>query len=83
MFTVDIKINGKRIRHIKGKNLGSLDDKGEHLEGRSLYEYTYKNIETNESIKGKIVHKREHGIEVLVMIILAELTGLKSMKRNL
>jgi len=66
MFTVEIKINGSLIGHIYGHNEGV--DKNNNTE----YTYEYYRPESRKLVNGKILFRREDGIENLICSILED-----------
>jgi hypothetical protein len=67
MFTVEIRINGTLIAHVHGRNAGDARSDG-------LTQYFYELYRTGERklITGGVEHKREAGIEALIVKILAD-----------
>ena len=66
MFTIEIKINGAMIGHIYGHNEG-LAPEGK---GESVYSWEYYRPEMRSIQHGKLLHKRDDGIESLICKIL-------------
>jgi hypothetical protein len=75
MFTVEFKINGNLVAHLKGVNMGAIV--GEEL----LYRYNYEYYEVEQGIiVGDVVFEREKGIAKLTETILKDVSKIKSKK---
>lgn len=73
MFTTEIKINGTMIIHIYGVNETRSAFRGED----NIYRYEYYRVEDREIKNGKVAHKREDGIEKLLIKIFQDAIAIK------
>lgn len=64
MFTLEIKINGSLIAHVYGLNVGETKAK------LSVYNFEYYQPGDGTVYKGMVKHRREDGINKLIMLIL-------------
>ncbi len=67
MISVELKVNGVMVGHIYARNITPSNK----IVGFNLYHWEYYTPEAREVLKGKVKHKREAGIGVLVGKILA------------
>jgi len=67
MFTVEIRINGTLIAHVYGRNVGSGSKQGLTHYYYELYRTGNRNL-----ITGDVEHKRDNGIEALIVKVLAD-----------
>jgi len=67
MFTIEMRVNGTLIAHVYGRNVGDG-----RSEGLTQYFYELYRAGNRKLITGDVEHKRENGIEALVVKILAD-----------
>ncbi len=66
MFSVEIRINGEMIKHIKGQNMGFETGK----DMRCIYDYQMYDVVNKTVDEGTLVHDRKEGMNELLMKIL-------------
>ncbi len=68
MFSVEIRINGEMIKHIKGQNMGFVNEKNMDC----IYDYQVYDVQEPSISGGTVIHNRSDGMNRLLVKILEE-----------
>ena len=80
-FSISIKINGREILSVFGRNCGSPD--GDRENPMRTYRYSAEDLERSEVTKGEVLHVRDEGMTKLASIILEDVAKKEALRKTL